>query len=129
MQGTQNSKPNPLMREVVDLDALFAERSLAPAPVKLAGKTYEVRTDLTSVECDQFLALWQQSEKRVEALSILVGKRDAVVLDRALAKMPHVHQATAATHILRASRALAQFAVTDDTLDARYGAPGESSAS
>lgn len=129
MQGTQNSKPNPLMREVLDLDALFAERSLAPAPVKLAGKTYEVRTDLTSVECDQFLELWRQGGKRVEALSLLVGKRDAVILDKALEKMAHVHQATASAHILRASRALAQFAVSDDDLNQRYGAPGESSAS
>ncbi len=131
MQGTPNtnSKPNPLIREVVDLDALFAERSLKPTPVKLGGKTYEVRTDLTSVECDMFLALWNQDGKRTEALSILVGKRDAVGLDRALAKMPHVHQATAAAHILRASRALAQFAISDEALDKRYGEPGESSAS
>lgn len=130
MQGTpNNSKPNPLVREVVDLDTLFSERALTPAPVKLGGKTYEVRTDLTSEQCDMFLTLWNQSSKRVEALTLLVGKRDAVILDRELSKMPHVHQATAAAHILRASRALAQFAVSDEILSDRYGAPGESSAS
>lgn len=131
MQGTQPNSTNPLMREMVDLDALFVERSLDPVPVKLGGKTYNVRTDLTTVEVNDFLRHWRSSsdDSQVAALTILVGKRDALTLEKALAKLPNEHQTVAATHILRASRALAQYTKSDDQLAKEYGPAGESKAS
>lgn len=131
MQGTPTNNTNPLMREVVDLDALFTERDLKPTPLKLGGKTYEIRTDLTTSEVNEFLKHWRSSAagSDVAALSILVGKRDAIMLEKALNKLPHEHQAHASAHVLRASRALAQYVATDDELVARYGEPGESKAS
>ncbi len=129
MQGTQNPNgTNPLVREVVDLDELFAERVLKPVPVKLGGKTYEVRTDLTSAEVNDFLAAYRAGNE-VEAFAMIVGKRDAVTLEKTLAKLPLEHQATASAQFLRASRALAQFAKTDQDLQKTYGVPGESKAS
>lgn len=131
MQGTPNNGTNPLVREVVDLDALIVERSLEPTPVKLRGKVYNVRTDLTTAEVNDFLKYWRSSEDGddVSALAILVGKRDAVALERELKKLPHEHQAYASAEVLRASRVLAQYTATDEELVARYGSPGESRAS
>lgn len=131
MQGTHNNGTNPLIREVVDLDSLFAERSLEPTPVKLGGKVYNVRTDLTTAEVNDFLKHWRSSDEGsdVAALAIIVGKRDAIALDKAFAKLPHEHQATASAQFLRATRALAQYVATDEELQERYGKAGESKAS
>lgn len=128
MQGTQNNDTNPLVREVVDLDALLVERSLEPVPMKLGGKTFKVRTDLTGEECTQFIKL-VNDEKDLEAFTILVGKRDAVVLNNLMDKMPREHAALVSSHLMRSSRALAQYAITDEQITARYGEPGESQAS
>jgi hypothetical protein len=148
-----------------DLDAMLATRLLEPAVVKLGGKDWTVRTDLTGVEALRCLAFARSAEIQ-GAFTYLVGTRkDIALLDKALAErkkaeeaakisggsvtytdlpfgqkakelndllesMPRMHSALAQAHIFRASKALAEFALDDDTVYRTYDyTPGESSAS
>lgn len=97
MPGTRN---NPLAVDALDLDALLAERSLDPKPVKLKGKTYMVRRDLTGQEVADYFKLVRASEDRdVEALSILVGD-EAVGLNEALNALPQQHMQLAVQKVM-----------------------------
>jgi hypothetical protein len=148
-----------------DLDALLASRLLEPAVVKLGGKDWQVRTDLTAIEATRCLAFTRSAEIP-GAFTYLVGTRkDIAQLNAALAdrekaekdakanggtvaytdlpygqkakelnslleSMPRMHSALAQAHIFRASKALAEFAIADETIHRTYDyTPGESSAS
>lgn len=153
MQGTPNDR-------VLDLNALLAERRLEPVEVKLGDDTYMVNTDLTAAETQTYLRLWQ-NQRYAAAFTLLVGTREErdrvmVVADRAqrstsstnpripesakakalgayLETLPRMHQALVSATLLRTSKALAEFAKTDDEVykDYGYGAEpaGESTAS
>lgn len=147
-----------------DLDALLATRLLEPAVVKLGGKDWHVRTDLTGVEVLRCLAFARTAEI-AGAFTYLLGTRKdiaqlnaaldarkkaeeaanasgaevvytdlpfgvrATELNTLLESMPRMHSALAQAHIFRASKALAEWALTDETVHATYDyTPGESSA-
>jgi hypothetical protein len=82
---TQGARTN----EVLDLDQLLAERELTPVPVKLGGKNYMVRRDLTSAEVAEFYKLCNEG-KDVDALAVLVANAP-VMLNKALEKLPRQH--------------------------------------
>lgn len=130
----------------IDIDALLAERKMEPVPVKLGGKTYQVRTDLTVKEVNRFLAL-TRSNNDAQAMTILVGTvRERQVLHAAITRvdageekvelpagktaqaladyldtLPRLHQALAGAQIYRATKALADLAATDEELLRRHG--------
>jgi len=156
MPGTRNNQK--VNEEVVDLDALFASRTLKPTPVKVGGRIYRIRTDLTPQEVTDFLALIRTGHD-VEAFTVLVGttaERTALykalrlrqsgedtvelpvspkakAISEAIDKLPRLHQAAASAGLMRASKALADFAASDEDLEARFSdsqaKPGESKAS
>ena len=114
-----------------DLDALLAERKLAPATVRLGRKTYKVRTDLTSDEVVLYLRLAEKG-KSLEAYTLLVGEKDAPVLEKTISQLPMVHVRAVMSKFMEASRALAGFAAGDDwaeNSDVSEDGVGESSAS
>ena len=156
MQGTPNNSDG----RVLDLNALLAERRLDPVEVRLGDATYMVNTDLTAAETQMYLRLWQ-NQHYAAALTLLVGSREErdrmmVVAERAerstaktpprlpeseqgkalnafLDALPRMHQALVSATLLRTSKALAEFAKTDDEIYADYGygveSAGESTAS
>jgi hypothetical protein len=90
MPGTQNNTA-ALAQDTLDLDALLAKRVLAPKPVKLAGKTYMVRTDLTGAEVTKYFELANE-KKDVEGLALLlVGGKGAKEINALLEKLPREH--------------------------------------
>lgn len=84
---TQGARNNA---NFIDLDAALSARLLQPKPLVLQGYTYNVRTDLTSVEVAEYIKLSGQNED-VKALTMLVGARDAKKLNAALDKLPQTH--------------------------------------
>lgn len=142
MQGT----PNNNSERVLDIDALLADRKLEPVTVRLGGKAYKVRTNLSVKEVNQVLAL-VNTDQSAQAMTILVGtiKERADLADamkRAEAgeqnvelpagktgqaltdfteTLPRLHQALASANIYRVSKALADFAATDDEILRRSG--------
>src|SRR5687768_723840 len=88
MQGIKNDG-HPILGSVIDLDELLEARSLEPVRMKLGGKIYQVRRDLTSAEVAEFFTLAGQS-KDVDALAILV-KTAPVMLNKTLDRLPVVH--------------------------------------
>jgi hypothetical protein len=140
-QGTQNHR----LASIEDLDALLAKHSLAPTVVKLGGVDYTIRTDLTAIEVNRFLKLMGK-QLNAQALTLLVGtkaERDALAravarseagetvaipagrqgkkLDDCLDTLPRMHTALASSRIFRASKALAQYAKSEDEVYADYG--------
>lgn len=110
-QGARNTrKKNPLVVGT-DIDALLADAVLEPAPVTLGGKTYTVRTDLTGDEVSLYVAT-VNAGKHLEALTLLVGPDDAVTLQDHIKALPRLHQRIVNAEIMRASRALADFAAS-----------------
>lgn len=109
-QGARSTKKNPLVTGV-DLDALLAAAVLEPAPLTLAGKTYMVRTDLTGGEVLLYVKL-TNAGKQLEALSLLIGADDAVALQAYIESLPRLHQRIVNSELMRASRALADFAAS-----------------
>lgn len=90
MQGTQNNNVTKLPTAgVLDLDELLATRTLEPASVKLGGKVYKVRRDLTSNEVTEFYKLAGDG-KDVDALAILVTSAP-VMLNKTLERLPSAH--------------------------------------
>jgi hypothetical protein len=75
------------MSDILDLDALLAERSLEPRPVKLGGHTFKVRTDLSGAEVIRYFALARASQDK-EALALLVATEDVDALRTALMGVP-----------------------------------------
>lgn len=153
MQGTPNDR-------VLDLNALLAERRLDPVEVKLGDDTYMVNTDLTAAEAQAFLNLMRNGHD-ASAFTLLIGtpqdrkkvlatveKQENVpatetVLIHASTKarrlnayvdtLPRMHQALVSGSLMRASKALVEFAKTDDDILQLYGyglePEGESTAS
>jgi hypothetical protein len=157
MQGTPNNSNGN--SRVLDLNALLAERRLDPVEVKLGDETYMVNTDLTGRETQTFLTLLR-TDHEASAFTLLVGtpadrKKVLATADRATSTaarppkahasgqgealnafidgLPRMHQALVSGQLMRASRALAEFAKTDDQIYETYGygleQPGESTAS
>lgn len=87
--------------QVVDLDALLATRELTPVPVKLGGKTYMVRRDLTGTEAAEFFKL-SQDGKDVDALAILVTNAP-VMLNKTLEKLPRQHMVLVVQKMMEAA--------------------------
>jgi hypothetical protein len=159
MQGTPTSSGN----RVLDLNALLAERRLDPVEVKLGDATYMVNTDLTARESDAFLTLMRKGNDAAAFTILVGTKedRDRVVaaVDRAVQAnpknpnagknvapspqgnainsfidgLPRMHQALVSGQLMRASKALAEFAKSDDEIYSQYGyaleQAGESTAS
>ena len=110
-QGARSTrKKNPLVVGT-DIDSLLADAVLEPAAITLGGKAYSVRTDLTSDEVSLFVALVNKG-KHLEALTLLVGPDDAVTLQAHIQTLPRLHQRIANAEVMRASRALADFAAS-----------------
>jgi hypothetical protein len=106
--------------DVVDLDALLAQRQLRPAKVKLAGHTYSVRTDLTSAEVVQYQQCVDENatvEKFVNGLRLLVGQ-DAERLDTVLDALPTRHLRGVLRGFLNASGCFVGKVQDDDWEDA-----------
>lgn len=126
--ASRNRKPRnksviePVMMGV-DLDAMLAEKVLLPAPVTLKGKTYMVRTDLTSPEVTLYLRL-VAADKELEGYQLLLGAEEGKQLQADLHTLPRIHQRLVSREILLASRALADFAMSEE--DILGGKPGES---
>lgn len=141
-QGTHN---HSRLVSIVDLDELLAQRSLAPIPVKLGGTTYQVRTDLTAVEANNFLTLMRK-QLDAQAFTILVGTKAeraaltkaiklseagqevdlpsgklASKLDEYIDGLPQIHQALASSRIMHATKVLAQYAMSEADVLAKYG--------
>lgn len=90
----------PALAEL-NLDDILGRIDVSPKPVRLAGRVYMVRRDMTSVEATQCLRLIQQ-DKELEATAMLLQSHDdAVALDAALRDLPHARRELASTHILR----------------------------
>lgn len=159
MQGTPNNSSGS--NRVLDLNALLAERRLDPVEVKLGDATYMVNTDLTGRETQTFLTLLR-TEHEAAAFTLLVGtaadrKKVVTSADRAMTpaaaarppkvhasaqgeaintfidSLPRMHQSLVSGQLMRASKALAEFAKTDDDILEQYGygaePQGESTAS
>lgn len=143
-QGTHNNAVHRLA-SIQDLDAMLAQHSLVPAVVKLGGVNYQVRTDLTAAEVQRFINLIS-NEHGAQAFTILVGtkaERDALAravakaeagedvtlpagrlalrLDAFLDTLPRMHVNLVSGRIMRASKALAQYAKADAEVYAEYG--------
>jgi hypothetical protein len=88
MQGTPNNV-NPIVHDVLDLDELLASRKLDPVSIKLGGKVYKVRRDLTGAEVADFYRLASDG-KDVDALAILVTSAP-VMLNKTLERLPVAH--------------------------------------
>jgi hypothetical protein len=73
--------------EFDDLDALLTEHALPPRTVKLGGRAFTVRRDLTGEEVLRYWWL-AHNRKDIEALSIVVGENDAVYMDEMLKPLP-----------------------------------------
>lgn len=101
MQGTPNSKLAAVSDTVMDLDELLASRSLDPVPIRLGGKVYKVRRDLTSKEVAEFYKLAGEGND-VDALAILV-KTAPVMLNTALEKLPKVHMTMVLKKMMQAA--------------------------
>lgn len=72
-----------------DWDALIGEIDLSPVVVKLAGRVYSVRRDLTQEEVPQY---WKKAAERddVGCLQMLVGDDDGATLNGVLDKLPQL---------------------------------------
>lgn len=140
-QGAHNSR----LASIEDLDAMLANHALAPTVIRLGGADYTIRTDLTANDVQMFLDL-MGAQNSAQALTILVGtkaERDALSravkrtregqqvdlpvgrmakkIDDYLDTLPRMHTALASGRIFRASKALAQYAKSDEELYAEYG--------
>ena len=164
MQGTRN---NTQAGGAVDLDALLAERLLRPASVKVGGRSWKVRTNLTGREVlrclafirttdfegvftyllgdpDEIAALDDALEQRLldekaaadatargakaeVTYSPLPYAKKAVEFTALLESLPRMHSALVQAHVYRASKALAEWALDDETIHQTYDyTPGES---
>jgi len=158
MQGTPNNDGR-----VLDLNALLAERRLDPVEVKLGEHTYMVNTDLTGRETQTFLTLLRTEHEAAAFTLLVGNAEDrkkvVASTDRAVSptaatssrpvkvhtskqgeaintfvdSLPRMHQALVSGQLMRASKALAEFAKTDDDILQQYGygtePAGESTAS
>lgn len=74
MPGTRNTSRSktPVVRVDRDIDAMLNDMVLPPEPVRLGGKTYLIRTDMTSAEVREYnrLAL---SGKDSQAITLLLA--------------------------------------------------------
>jgi hypothetical protein len=158
MQGTPNGNGR-----VLDLNALLAERRLDPVEVKLGDATYMVNTDLTGNETQTFLTLMRKGNDAAAFTLLIGTKEDRARVVKATERavkansantnagtkvppspqgeeinafidgLPRMHQALVSGQLMRASKALAEFAKTDDEIYQQYGfglePAGESTAS
>lgn len=128
MQGNRSTEA---AGRVIDLDAQLAARMLEPAPVRLGGHVYQVRTDLTGKEAVQVVALFRQA-KDVEGWTVVLGEGDAKRLDAHLEGLPKQKTDLVVRALLRASVALADYATNGPdelSVDAEAAGKGESLAS
>lgn len=99
MPGTRNNV-NPLVRPELDLDALLSQHSLDPKPIRLGGKTYQIRRDLTGVEVTEYWKLVRDG-KDVEALGLIASA--PAMLNKALERLPYEHMKLALQKIMEAA--------------------------
>lgn len=159
MQGT----PNENGSRVLDLNELLAERRLDPVEVKLGDATYMVNTDLTGRETQTFISLMQKGNDAAAFTLLVGTREDrervVAAAERAVRAnpgnpragvkvspspqgeainafidgLPRMHQALISGTLMRASKALAEFAKSDDQIYQDYGygldQVGESTAS
>lgn len=146
MQGTPSNSNGS--GPVLDLNALLAERRLEPVQVLLGDATYMVNTDLTANETNAFITLMNKGNDAA-AFTLLIGSKEerakvvaavdraakstttnapripasdeATALDKFIDTLPRMHQALVSGQLMRASKALAEFAKTDDQVYATYG--------
>jgi hypothetical protein len=115
MPGTprnNSKKVHPILGDVLDLDALISKRVLAPKPVRLAGKTYMVRTNLTGTEVTDYYKL--AGDKRdTEALALLVGD-DAAELNALLETLPREHMNIVVRELMVASGIVIGVSATEE---------------
>lgn len=107
-----------------DLDALLADRALEPRKVKLGGRTFSVRRDLTGEEVLRYWSLARQ-RKDIEALAIMVGDDDAVELNQIIDPLPMAKMQVVLGKIMRLAGLLPPEQADDD----KEKESGESSAS
>lgn len=158
MQGTPQHSGH-----VLDLNALLAQRRLDPVEVRLGDAIYMVNTDLTAREADTFLTLMRKGNDAAAFTLLVGAKEDrervvkateratkanpsnsnagakvppspqGEAIDAFIDTLPRMHQALVSGQLMRASRALAEFAKTDDQIYEQYGyglePAGESTAS
>lgn len=110
----QRNNDHPITGSLVDLDAELAEHELTPVPVKLRNKTYRVRRDLTGNEVANCWKLINDG-KDTEALAMLIGTDDAVVLSTVLDALPQQHMKIA----------VRKFLVAAEMVDAKEDAAGK----
>lgn len=112
MPGTRNNI-TPI-ENILDLDALLAKRVLAPKPVKLAGKTYMVRTDLTGSEVGRYFQL-ANDKKDVEALALLlVDGKGAKEINALLETLPRDHMNIVVRELMVAAQIVNGVTATED---------------
>lgn len=97
MQGTPTARANGA---TLDLDAILAARELKPQTVKLGGKNYTIRRDLTGPQVRQYWDLVKDG-KDVDALALICNA--PVALNRALEKLPREHMEIAVREIMQAA--------------------------
>lgn len=71
----------------LDLDIELDELDLSPKAVKIGGKIYLVRRDLTGPEIQQYWNL-VRAQNDAEALALLVGPEDGATLNAVLDALP-----------------------------------------
>ena len=102
---------HPLLGNVLDLDAELDSIDLAPVPMKIGGKVYEIRRDLTGQEIADYYRLADESSaaekpstrsaKQIEALSLLlVTGADAAALSAILDALPQQRMVVAVRRIM-----------------------------
>jgi hypothetical protein len=62
--------------DVLDLDALVVSRSLDPQTIRLGGREWTLKRDLTAEQVVQFWLLINRNKMR-DAVALLVGEADA----------------------------------------------------
>lgn len=89
----------------LNLDDLLGKIDVTPKPVRLGGRVYMVRRDLTAAEASTCIRLINEG-KELEATALLVGD-DAVALDATISALPRQHQLVASQHLLQVAGIMA----------------------
>jgi hypothetical protein len=82
MQGTQNTEA--VAGGALDLDALLSARLLKPRPVTLAGRTWQIRTDLTTRQVVRCLYFMRTGDLKAIWTYLVGTRKDIVAMDRAM---------------------------------------------
>lgn len=72
---------------VIDLDAMLFQRSTKPATVRLSGRDFELRRDLSAEEVVQCWVLFGEG-KDDAAWKVLLGEEDGPALNKMIQSLP-----------------------------------------